>query len=139
MKTLIENLVPSLLRFAITAFGAWVTAHSGYEYITGDPSTVTVFQFVLGLVLVALVVGLKYLDGTKYGALGKLIVGPRVMSIAASISRLIVVVLTSALAALAGEGAFDTLEPGLSDDPVAGLVVLLCGFAFDRVSKALKP
>lgn len=139
MKTLIKNSLASLLRFALTAFGAWVTAASGYEYFTGDVTGLTVLQFVTGIVLVALVVGLKLLDGTKYGAIGKLLIGPRVLSIAASISRLIVVGISAGVAALAGEGAFDTLEPGLSDDSVVGLVVLLCGFFYDRVSKTLAP
>lgn len=139
MKPILETLIPSLLRYALTAFSAWVTAQSGYEFLVGDPSSMTVFQFVTGLVLVALVIGLKFLDGTKYGAIGRVIIGPRAASIAASISRLIVVGLTAAFAALAGDGAFDTLEPGLSDDPVVGLVVLLCGLAYDRVSKLLAP
>lgn len=139
MKEFIQNSLASFLRFLLTAFSAWVTAQSGYEFLTGDVSALTVFQFVTGLVLVGLVLFLKYLDGTKYGAIGRLIIGPRVGSIAASISRLVVVGLTAALAALNSDGAFDTLEPGLSDDPVVGLVVLLCGLAYDRVSKALKP
>lgn len=139
MKPILETVVPSILRFLLTAFSAWVTAQSGYEFLTGDVSAMTVFQFVTGLVLVGLVIGLKFLDGTKYGAIGRLIIGPRVASIAASVSRLVVVGLTAALAALNSDGAFDTLEPGLSDDPVVGLVVLLCGLAYDRVSKALKP
>ena len=139
MKAILENLIPSLLRYALTAFGTWVTAQSGYEFLVGDPSSMTVFQFVTGLVLVGLVIALKLLDGTKYGAIGRLVIGPRVASIAASLSRLIVVGLTAAFAALAGDGAFDTLEPGLSDDPVVGLVVLLCGLTFDRVSKLLAP
>jgi hypothetical protein len=139
MKTLLESSVSSLLRFALSAFAGWVTATSGYEFISGDPTGLTVFQLVTGLVLVGLVVLLKYLDGTKYGALGRLFIGSRVLSISASLSRLVVVGISAALAALAGNGAFDTLEPGLSDDPVVSLVVLLCGFAYDRVSKALAP
>lgn len=139
MKTLVQNSIASLLRFCVTAVAAWVTAASGYEFLAGDPSKITVLQLVTGLVLVVIVVALKFIDGTKYGSIGRMLIGPRAVAIAASISRLIVVGITAAFAALTHEGAFDTLEPGLGDDSVVGLVVLLLGLLYDRVSKLIAP
>lgn len=139
MKSLLDYWIGSLLRYGLGAYGAWVAAQSGYEYLAGDPSGMTVYQLVFGLVLVGITLLLKFLDGTKYGKLGRALIGPRTMSIAASVTRLIVGALTAALAGLAADGAFDKLEPGLSDDSVTSLVVLLCGLAYDRVSKAVSP
>lgn len=139
MKTLIQNSLASVLRFALAAFGSWVAVQSGHDLAVGDPSDTTVLQLVTGLVLVGITVGLKKLDGTQYGAIGTALIGPRVVSMSASIARLLVAAFSSGLASLVDVGAFDTLEPGLGDEPVVVLVVLLMGLAYDRVSKALSP
>lgn len=139
MKTLLETSLASLLRFGLAAYGSWVAAQSGHEIAVGNPSDTTVLQLVTGLVLVGITFALKKLDGTKYGSIGTLLIGPRAVSMSASIARLLVAALSSGLASLVDVGAFDTLEPGLGDDPVVVLVVLLMGLAYDRVSKALSP
>lgn len=139
MKSLLDFWIGSLVRYGLGAFGAWVAVQSGYEYLAGDPSLMTVYQLVFGLVLVGITALLKFLDGTKYGVLGRALIGPRTMSLAASLTRLLVGAITAGLASLFQTGAFDQLEPGLSDDPVTSLVVLLCGLAYDRASKSASP
>lgn len=139
MKTLLETSLGSLLRFGLAAYGSWVAAQSGHEIAVGDPSSMTVLQLVTGLVLVGITFLLKKLDGTKYGALGTLVIGPRAASISLSIARILIAVVSSGLAAFIDLGALDTLEPGLGDESAVSVVVLCVGFLLDRVLKKRTP
>jgi len=134
-----NDIIASLLRFALAAFAGWVATQSGYEIAVGDPSGITVLQFVGGLVVVAITVALKFASGTKYGPMIQLLVGPRVIHISHSIARLLVGLIAGGVAALAGSEQLSTLDPDLGDNTVVGLVVLLGGLLIDRVSKKLNP
>jgi hypothetical protein len=139
MKESLQNLAASLIRYGLGAYAGWVAAQSAFEFAIGDPSAVTVIQFVTGLVLVGLTFAMKKIEGTHYGPFINTFVGPRAAFFAHSIARGIVAVLAGALAAWLGEESLTPLEPGLADDSVVGLVVLLVGLAHDRVSKKLRP
>lgn len=134
-----KDLTASLLRFALAAFAGWVATQSGYEIAVGDPSGMTVLQFVGGLVVVGITVALKFASGTKYGPMISLLVGPRVIHISHSIARLLVGLIAGGVAALAGSEQLSTLDPDLGENTVVGLVVLLGGLFVDRVSKKFKP
>jgi hypothetical protein len=134
-----NDIIASLLRFALAAFAGWVATQSGYEIAVGDPSGMTVLQFVGGLVVAGITVALKFASGTKYGPIISTLVGPRVIHIAHSIARLLVGVIAGGVAALAGSEQLSTLDPDLGENTVVGLVVLLSGLLIDRVSKKLKP
>jgi hypothetical protein len=134
-----NDIIASLLRFALAAFAGWFATQSGYEIAAGDPATITVLQFIGGLVVVAITVALKFASGTKYGPMISLLVGPRVIHISHSIARLLVGLIAGGVAALAGSEQLSNLDPDLGDNSVVGLVVLLGGLFLDRVSKKLKP
>ena len=134
-----ESLISSLLRFALASFAGWVSVQTGYEIAAGDASAITVLQLVGALVLVGLMLLLKKLDGTKYGPTLRAIIGPRVIHFSHSIARMLVAMISGGLVAWLGTDAAKHLDPDLSDDPAVGVVVVLLGVAFDRVSKKFNP
>lgn len=136
---IIQLTVGSIARWTLAALGSWIAVHSGYEFVNGDAGSLTILELVTGLVLVGITFLLKKLDGTKYGALGTLVIGPRAASISHSIARILIAVISSGLAAFIDLGALDTLEPGLGDESAVSVVVLCVGFLLDRVLKKRTP
>ena len=128
------TVIPSIVRWLLTFVGTWLAS---LELIDFDLSTATIGTLILGIVstLVALALKVvdKYTGGGVLSGLSKILVGPRVEHISASVSRWIITIIGGSIAAF-----LQVNEAGVEDVSVEVLAVAGVSFLIDRVWKYFK-